>query len=102
MGARVAVLAADFPRRLSQILVDGRIGQLIPLGDEEAVTQAIAIVLRSIPDSGAAYDCAQAPSKQQVDNGKPRVGGITGEECRGGTTFQREAADSQNRSYCAA
>jgi hypothetical protein len=37
-----------------------------------------------------------------VDNGKPRVDGITGEECRGGTTFQREAADSQNRPDCAA
>jgi len=72
------------------------------MDDEEAVTQAIAVVLKSTPDTGVAYDRAQVPSKQQVDNGKPRVDGITGEECRGGTTFQREAADSQNRPDCAA
>src|SRR5260370_17131297 len=90
------------PRGLSQILVDGRLGQLIPVDDEEAATQAVAVVLKSTPDTGAAPDRAQAPSKQQVHNGKPRVDVITGEECRCGTTFQREAADWQNRSYCAA
>lgn len=51
MACGCPVVATDCPSGPREILQDGRLGPLVPVGDEEALTDAISSALDSPPDS---------------------------------------------------